>query len=163
MLSVRTDCVDGQIGSPIPLSFGKLLYYQWMSGKSKVKLEGKSGKTISIGCCFTPKFANSGSLAWGHRPPSRGALAAEQGNTDHPPLTAVELLGAVVIQHLLQSADLGLLLVQQAGELGDQVILEQLPSLHRLLCQTPQLDVLWGHGEMSGVSVCHREWNSVTL
>ena len=33
-----------------------------MSGKSKVKLQGKSGKTISIGCCFTPKFANSGTL-----------------------------------------------------------------------------------------------------
>ena len=32
------------------------------SGKSRVNLEGKSGKTISIGCCFPPKFANSGTL-----------------------------------------------------------------------------------------------------
>ena len=32
------------------------------SGKYIVKLEGKSGKTISIGCCFPPKFANSGTL-----------------------------------------------------------------------------------------------------
>ena len=32
------------------------------SGKSVVKLEGKSGKIISVGCCFSPKFANSGTL-----------------------------------------------------------------------------------------------------
>ena len=32
------------------------------SGKSIVKFEGKSGKTISIGCCFPPKFTNSGTL-----------------------------------------------------------------------------------------------------
>ena len=30
------------------------------SGKSIVSLEGKSGKTISIGCHFPPKFPNSG-------------------------------------------------------------------------------------------------------
>ena len=29
------------------------------SGKSIVNLDGKSGKTISIGCRFPPKFANS--------------------------------------------------------------------------------------------------------
>ena len=28
-----------------------------------MNLEGKSGKTISIGCRFPPKFANSGTLA----------------------------------------------------------------------------------------------------
>ena len=33
------------------------------SGKSIVNLEGKSGKTISIGCRFPPKFANSGTLS----------------------------------------------------------------------------------------------------
>ena len=32
------------------------------SGKSIVNLEGKSGKIQSIGCCFPPKFANSGTL-----------------------------------------------------------------------------------------------------
>ena len=32
------------------------------NGKSIVNLEGKSGKIISIGCCFPPKFANSGTL-----------------------------------------------------------------------------------------------------
>ena len=32
------------------------------SGKSVVKLEGKSGKIASVGCCFPPKFANSGTL-----------------------------------------------------------------------------------------------------
>ena len=32
------------------------------SGKSIVKLEGKSGKIIAIGCCFPPEFANSGTL-----------------------------------------------------------------------------------------------------
>ena len=32
------------------------------SGKSIVSLEGKSGKTISIGCRFPPKFPNSGTL-----------------------------------------------------------------------------------------------------
>ena len=31
-------------------------------GKSVVKLEGKSGKIISVGCCFPPKFADSGTL-----------------------------------------------------------------------------------------------------
>ena len=30
------------------------------SGKSIVKLEGKSGKIKSTGCCFPPKFANAG-------------------------------------------------------------------------------------------------------
>ena len=35
------------------------------SGKSIANLEGKSGKIISIGCCFPPKFANSGTL-FGH-------------------------------------------------------------------------------------------------
>ena len=30
------------------------------SGKLIVKLEGKSGKIISIGCCFPPKFVNYG-------------------------------------------------------------------------------------------------------
>ena len=38
------------------------------SGKSIVNLEGKSGKTISIGCRFPPKFANSGTLAACQRP-----------------------------------------------------------------------------------------------
>ena len=33
------------------------------SGKSIENLKGKSGKTISIGCLFPPKFANSGSLS----------------------------------------------------------------------------------------------------
>ena len=28
-----------------------------------MKLEAKSGKIISIGCCFPPKFVNSGILA----------------------------------------------------------------------------------------------------
>ena len=32
------------------------------SGKFIGKLEEKSGKTISIGCCFPLKFANSGTL-----------------------------------------------------------------------------------------------------
>ena len=32
------------------------------SGKSIMKLEGKSGKIISMGC-FPPKFANSGTLS----------------------------------------------------------------------------------------------------
>ena len=32
------------------------------SGKSVVKLDGKSGKIISVGCCFPPKFTNSGTL-----------------------------------------------------------------------------------------------------
>ena len=32
------------------------------SRKSVVKLKGKSGKIISVGCCFPPKFANSGTL-----------------------------------------------------------------------------------------------------
>ena len=27
-----------------------------------MKLEGKSGKIIAIGCCFSPKFINSGTL-----------------------------------------------------------------------------------------------------
>ena len=62
MLPVWTDYVDGQIGSPFPLSYCKLLYFQWMSRKSLVKLEGESGKTISVGCCFPPKSANSGTL-----------------------------------------------------------------------------------------------------
>ena len=44
MLRVRTDYVDGEIGSPIILSCCKLLNFQCMSGKFKVKLEGKSGK-----------------------------------------------------------------------------------------------------------------------
>ena len=29
-----------------------------------MKLEGKSGKIISVGCCFPPKFANSGTVVW---------------------------------------------------------------------------------------------------
>ena len=32
------------------------------SGKAIVNFEGKSGKTISIGCCFPPKFVDSGTL-----------------------------------------------------------------------------------------------------
>ena len=32
------------------------------SGKFIVNLEGNSGKTISVGCRFPPKFANSGTL-----------------------------------------------------------------------------------------------------
>ena len=32
------------------------------SGKSLVKLEGESGKTISVGHCFPPKSANSGTM-----------------------------------------------------------------------------------------------------
>ena len=36
-----------------------------------VKLEGISGKTISIGCCFPPKFANSGTVEI-----SRGGITA---------------------------------------------------------------------------------------
>ena len=59
MLRVRTDDVDGEIGSPILLSCCKLLRFQHMIGKFKVKLEGKSGKTISIGCRFPSKFVKS--------------------------------------------------------------------------------------------------------
>ena len=32
------------------------------SGKSVVKLKGKSEKIISVRCCFPPKFANSRTL-----------------------------------------------------------------------------------------------------
>ena len=47
------------------LSFSVVVNYknfQRMSGKFKVKLEGKSGKTISIGYRFPSKFAKSGTL-----------------------------------------------------------------------------------------------------
>ena len=52
MLPVRTDYIGRHIGS---LSVDE-------SGKSIVSLDEKSGKTMSIGCCFPPKFDNSGIL-----------------------------------------------------------------------------------------------------
>ena len=64
MLPVKTDYVYEQIGSPICLNRCKLgiPFLVDKSGKSIVKLEEMSGKTISIGCCFPPEFANSGTL-----------------------------------------------------------------------------------------------------
>ena len=64
MLSVRTDYVPrwtNRITYPSQL-LQMIIFSVDESGKSIVNLEGKSGKTISIGCRFPPKFANSGSL-----------------------------------------------------------------------------------------------------
>ena len=62
MLSVRTDYADGHIGSPISQLLHMIIFSVDESGKSVVKLGGKSGKIISVLCCFPPKFANSGTL-----------------------------------------------------------------------------------------------------
>ena len=62
MLSVRTDYADGHIGSPILQLLHMIIFSVDESGKSVVKLEGKSGEIIYVGCCFPPKLANSGTL-----------------------------------------------------------------------------------------------------
>ena len=63
MLPVRTDYVDwtNRIAYRSQL-LQMIIFSVDESGKSIVSLEGKSGKTISIGCRFPPKFPNSGTL-----------------------------------------------------------------------------------------------------
>ena len=63
MLPVRTDYVcrlTNRIAYPSQLQM--IIFSVDESGKTIVSLEGKSGKTISIGCRFPPKFPNSGTL-----------------------------------------------------------------------------------------------------
>ena len=64
MLLVRTDYVcrwTNQIAYPSHL-LQMIVFSMDESVKSIVKLEGKSGKTLSIGCCSPPKLANSRTL-----------------------------------------------------------------------------------------------------
>ena len=57
MLPVRTGYVDGQIGSSIPQLLQMNIFSVDESGKYVVNLEGKSGKTISIGCRFPTQIS----------------------------------------------------------------------------------------------------------
>ena len=80
MLPVKTKYVDGHIRLPIPLSCSKWLYFQWMSGNSIVKFEGKTGKTISVGCISATQ--------WGARHRTRAVLHA--GGHHHYQRTSTE-------------------------------------------------------------------------
>ena len=64
-----------------------------------------------------------------------------------PALTATQILLPPLCQHLLEGPDLGLLLIQQAGELLHQVILYLSPGPDRLLSQPAERGVLWVHRE----------------